>query len=367
MDKLIDYIHDAVIVTDLNSTIIQWNKGAERQLGYTSEEAIGRPVYFLYPEERKKFSQRELISTMKKKGMLDFEAVMRKKSGEEIIVHTSLSTVTDAEQNIVGVISYTLDITKQKKAEALQREKERIQRDLDIASSIQQGLLPSEPPHAEGFQFAGWNEAADQTGGDYFDWLELPDGRIVVCIADVSGHGIGPALIVAVCRAYFRAITDIQSTLNSIMSRVNKLICDDLSSGRFIAAAVGILEPAHKLMYLYSAGHAPIFFYDASQNEVCLWGADDPPLGIVSDQTLNQPKTVKFETGDILVLVTDGFFEWANKEGERFGTVRIKDAISKHSDLSPREIIMTLHKEVKSFSCGTTQMDDLTAVVIKRV
>mgnify|MGYP001480135149 CR=1 FL=1 len=105
MDNLIDHIHDAVIVTDLNSTIIQWNKGAERQLGYTSKEAIGRPVYFLYPEDRKKFNQGEMILTMKKYGVLNFEALMRKKSGEEIIVHSSLSTVTADKNKIIGVIS----------------------------------------------------------------------------------------------------------------------------------------------------------------------------------------------------------------------------------------------------------------------
>ena len=92
-------------------------------------------------------------------------------------------------------------------AEAETRRKlDSIEHDLNIARSIQMGLLPKEPPKAEGYDIAGWSQPAQQTGGDYYDWLELPDGKIFFTIADATGHGIGPALMVAVCRAYFRAI-----------------------------------------------------------------------------------------------------------------------------------------------------------------
>ena len=363
---MLDQIHDAIIVTDLNSMIIQWNKGAELQLGYTSEETLGRPVYFLYPETEQNFSQSDLISILKKNKSINFEATMQKKSGEEIIVNTSLSPVFNDDGNISSVISYTLDITKQRKAEEAQREKEKIERDLDIAKSIQQGLLPSEPLHIKGFQIAGFNQPADQTGGDYYDWLELPDGRITISIADVSGHGIGPALIVAVCRAYFRASTGIHDSLSSVMSSVNDLLSRDLSAGRFVTAAVGLLDPSKAIMHFYSAGHAPIFFFSAAKNDVIQWGADDPPLGIMEGVATNQPKELKFDSGDILVLVTDGFFEWANHDGERFGIERLKDAINKANQLDSQKFIKALHKEVLDFSNGSAQMDDLTVVVVKR-
>jgi PAS domain S-box-containing protein len=363
---MIDQIHDAIIVTDLDSIIIQWNKGAELQLGYTSEETLGRPVYFLYPESEQNFSQSDLISILRKNNFIEFEAIMRKKTGEDISVNTSLSPIVDDTGNITSVISYTLDITKLKKAETAQREKEIIERDLDIAKNIQQGLLPSEPLHIKGFQIAGFNQAADQTGGDYFDWLELPDGRITISIADVSGHGIGPALIVAVCRAYFRASTSVDDSLISVMSSVNDLLCRDLSAGRFVTAAVGLLDPSNAIMHFYSAGHAPIFFFSAAKNDIIQWGADDPPLGIMEGATSNQPRELKFISGDILVLVTDGFFEWANLEGERFGIERLKDVIKKYNQLNSQDLINVLHEEVLGFSKGSAQIDDLTVVVVKR-
>jgi len=365
--RLLDQMHDAVIVTDLEGIITQWNKGAEKQFGYTADEVIGRPVYFLYPiSENTNFSQRQLINILKEKGDLKFEGIMQKKSGDEIDVHTSLSALEDSEGNITGIISYALDITEQKQAEKTKIENERIERDLDIARHIQQNLLPSEPLTIDDFQIAGWNQPADQTGGDYFDWLKLPDGKISLSIADVSGHGIGPALIVAVCRAYFRASTRIEFDLSKVMAQVNDLISEDLSAGRFITSAIGILDTTKAKMNFYSAGQAPIFFYDAQNDEVIQWGALDPPLGIMKNSVTSPAIDVDFKPGDCLVLVTDGFYEWANINGERFGIERLKNSIKGFQHLDPYTMIKNIFDEVVNFSGGSQQMDDVTAVVVKR-
>ncbi len=363
---LIDHIHDAVIVTDLNSIITQWNKGALKQLGYTAEEAIGRPVYFLYPETKENISQDEMISMLKKHGTITFEAPMRKKSGDEILVHTSLSPITDSNNNVTGVISYTLDITEQRNAEKTRLEKERVENEMDIAKNIQQSLLPSEPIEIGHYKIAGINQAADKTGGDYYDWQELPDNKIAISIADVTGHGIGPALIVAVCRAYFRASTRTQNDLQAIMSSVNELITEDLSPGLFVTAAIGILDTVKNKMIFYSAGHAPTFFYNAKKNEVVQWGADDPPLGIMKNNASNQSNIIEFKSGDSLVLVTDGFFEWANIDGERFGIERLINAIEGLHHLDAEQMINEMYKEVLNFTAGEPQMDDVTVVIVKR-
>jgi len=363
---LIDHIHDAVIITDLESMITQWNKGAEKQLGYTAEEAIGRPVYFLYPETKENINQDEMISMLRKHGTITFEAPMRKKSGKEILVHTSLSPITDSNNHVTGVISYTLDITEQRQAEETRREKERLEHDLNIANQIQQSLLPSEPLIKENFHIVGLNNAADQTGGDYFDWQELPDGNIAVSIADVTGHGIGPALIVAVCRAYFRASISQQNNLNAVVSQVNKLLTDDLTSGRFVTAAIGILDTVNDKMVFYSAGHAPTFFYNADENAVQQWEANDPPLGILENSATNQPRSIEFKPCDCLVLVTDGVYEWTNRDGERYGIERLKNAIKGYQHLDAEEMLKMIYEEVHNFSGGAPQMDDVTLVIVKR-
>src|SRR6185503_6306885 len=112
------------------------------------------------------------------------------------------------------------------------RKLDRIEYDLRTARSIQMGLLPKNPPDVEGYDIAGWSEPADQTGGDFYDWLELPDGRVLFTIADATGHGIGPALLVAACRAYFRAKATSSDPLERIMAEVDRLIAADVTEGR---------------------------------------------------------------------------------------------------------------------------------------
>jgi len=243
----------------------------------------------------------------------------------------------------------------------------KIERDLDIAREIQSGLLPKDIPNTPGFEIEGWSKPADQTGGDYFDWMALPDGGTLITLADVSGHGIGPALIVAVCRAYMRAAAAGNGVaLETSLSRVNELLQVDMPSGRFVTAAVGVLEPSLNEMSFVSAGQAPVFFYRAASRTVENWAADDLPLGIYSGLTFDGARKVRFEPGDVLVLTTDGFFEWANQAGEQFGIRRLEAFVGAHAHEPPSTFIQNLNADVVAHAAGSAQPDDLTIVLIKR-
>jgi sigma-B regulation protein RsbU (phosphoserine phosphatase) len=246
--------------------------------------------------------------------------------------------------------------------------RERIERDMDLAREIQRGLLPREAPRVSGFEVAGWNQAADKTGGDYFDWLQFPDGRTILTLADVTGHGIGPALIVAVCRAYMRAATAGGSVdLPRALDRVNDLLHEDIPPGRFVTAAVGILDPARSVMSLVSAGQGPILFYEAATGALKDWQADELPLGIAGGVRYPAPREIPFAPGDVLVMTTDGYFEWPNRSGERFGTRRLGEFVRRNHGLSPADLIEALDRAVREHADGSPQEDDLTAVVVKRV
>lgn len=243
-----------------------------------------------------------------------------------------------------------------------------VERDLDIAREIQRGLLPEDAPVTPGFQVVGWNRPADETGGDYFDWLTLHDGRTLVTLADVAGHGIGPALIVAVCRAYMRAAAGGDDVaLASALTRVNALLCTDIPDGRFVTAAVGVLDHDKHELALISAGHAPIYFYRHASRTIESWNADELPLGITPDIDYPAPRHVPFEPGDALVVTTDGFFEWANPEGEQWGTERLERFILEHVTEEPDELIKKLHAAVLDHAVGVRQPDDLTVLLIKRL
>jgi serine phosphatase RsbU (regulator of sigma subunit) len=246
------------------------------------------------------------------------------------------------------------------------REVERLEHDLGIARSIQQGLLPRNPPQLDGFEIAGWNQPADQTGGDYFDWQELPDGRVAISLADVTGHGIGPALVTAVCRAYARASFPSDSELESVMKHLNDLLFEDLPPERFVTFVGALLDPTISEIQLLSAGHAPLLLYTAADDRVHDFDAHGVPFGLFSGSAYGSPQQIKLAPGDMLILITDGFLEWMNSEDEEFGLSRAQEVLRTTKDLPADEIISKLYSAVITFSGGTEQQDDLTAVILKR-
>jgi len=247
------------------------------------------------------------------------------------------------------------------------RKMEHLQHDLEVARSIQQSLLPKSMPQVDGFEIAAWNKPADQTGGDYYDWQALPDGRILIALADVTGHGIGPALLAAVCRAYARVSFGQQKNgfLKS-MEQVNTAVSADIGDGRFVTFVAAILGPANSEVELLSAGHAPLFLYWLKHDRFEKMEAQGLPLGISPDFFSEPPRTLQFASGDLLLLVTDGFFEWANASEELFGSDRLESCVRASRDNPPAEIISILYADVLRFAGGTSQKDDLTAIVIKR-
>ncbi len=246
----------------------------------------------------------------------------------------------------------------------------RIEQDLEVARSIQQALLPRIAPEIEGFEIAGWNRPADQTGGDYYDWQKMPDGNWIVTLADVSGHGIGPAMVTAACRAYVRASSAHLRDLGPLTSRVNGLLAEDLPSGRFVTMASVVISPKRDSVSLLSAGHGPIVMYAGGSGELRDIMASDMPLAVLADGEFGPALTVDMKPGDVLALATDGFVEWArhdNGKREQFGTERLRQSLRKNAHLPATAIIDAITAEVEAFAGGERQQDDLTMVVIRRV
>jgi serine phosphatase RsbU (regulator of sigma subunit) len=248
----------------------------------------------------------------------------------------------------------------------LQGELERINHDLDIARSIQQGLLPASPPQLDHFEIAGWNQPANQTGGDYFDWQLLPDGQIAISVGDATGHGIGPALVSALCRAYARASFLVEPKQAQLLERLNGLLAGDLADDRFVTFAVIFLNPVSGEIKVLSAGHGPILWYRRAKDKLENFEAQGIPLGMIAGMTYEDSRMRCLKAGDMIVLVTDGFYEWENPAGEEFGLERLNQTIRAARDCSAEEVIARLHTAVRDFSKGTEQKDDLTAVVLKR-
>jgi len=247
------------------------------------------------------------------------------------------------------------------------RQMEHLQHDLEVARSIQQSLLPHSMPQVAGWDIAAWNQPADQTGGDYYDWQPMADGKCVLALADVTGHGIGPALLASVCRAYARANFRNQATFVKAMEEINAAVAADVKEGRFITFVAAIVGPQDAKVELLSAGHAPLFLYVLKHDRFSLMEAHALPLGISDAFLSDPPNCFELEAGDVLLLATDGFFEWEGRSGERFGTDRLEASLRAARHKPATEIISTLYQDVLRFAEGTRQMDDLTAIVVKRV
>lgn len=244
--------------------------------------------------------------------------------------------------------------------------KKQMERSLAIAREIQQSLFPRRMPQVPGYDLAGWSRPADETGGDCLDFLLLPDGRLAVTLADVSGHGVGPALIMAETRALLRALAPVAGTPDETLRRANGYLWDDLTSGRFVTTFFGMLDPvAHALAYA-SAGHGPLLWYESAGGTVRESEATGLPLGLMEPTDIEAGEPVALAPGDMGIFLTDGFMEAQDPEGKFFGVERLSALIRDNAGRDAAELITVLEREVTRFVAGGPQLDDLTAVVVKR-
>lgn len=243
---------------------------------------------------------------------------------------------------------------------------DRVTHDLDVARSIQQELIPDQPPQLKDFEIVGWNQPADQTGGDYFDWQVLPDGRVAISVADATGHGIGPALVSTSCRAYARATLMGNGMQDHLLDRLNRLLVQDLSENRFVTFALLLLDPRRSTVNVNSAGHGPILWYHGDSGKIENVEAQGIPLGMIPGVSYSRGPEIRLASGDMLALITDGFYEWENNAGEQFGINRLESVIRQFRNDKLPEIIAQLRSRVVDFCGGTKQQDDLTIVLLRR-
>jgi len=245
-------------------------------------------------------------------------------------------------------------------------QKQEMERAMRIARDIQRGLLPKAPPDIEGFDIAGFTQPADDTGGDVYDFFPLPEGRWMFVVADASGHGIGPALVIAETRAMLRATALRGDDVATLLATTNSLLERDLE-GRFVTCFLGLLDPATGTLVYGSAGHGPLLFYRRAADEFTEVSATGLPLGIVPGVAYDKVPSFRFQSGDFAAVITDGFFEADDPAGkERFGVPRLIELLRRDRDAPAAEMIANLHRAVVAFSGRAVQADDLTAVVVKK-
>lgn len=245
----------------------------------------------------------------------------------------------------------------------------RLERDLQIARQIQQSTLPRTLPALDGFDLAGWNEPAEETGGDTFDVIAVEGegaARAVLLLADATGHGIGPALAATQIRAMLRMAVRLGADLADVARHLNEQLLADLPDNRFITAWLGEVDARAGTIASFSAGQGPILIYRAALGAFERRSADAPPFGVVDDMAVNVAAPVALERGDLFIVISDGFYEARDAAGEQFGPARVERTIASHAGASAAAIIAAVREAVDAFTHSKRADDDRTIIVIRR-
>ncbi|HEY0455459.1 MAG TPA: SpoIIE family protein phosphatase [Verrucomicrobiae bacterium] len=355
---------DAVILMDTESNIHFANPAVKDVFGYSPDEVIGKNLTQLQPERLRGAHHsgitRYLRTGLKKLNWRAVETIGLRKDGAEIPIEVSFSDmVLQGERRFVGFIR---DITARKLAEKELREtKEQFR----VAREIQQRLFPKSSPSLPGFEIAGGSYPAEATGGDYFDYLPMLNERWGLVVGDVTGHGVGPALLMAETRAYLRVLAGRREDVGEILTRVNGVLAEDVGNERFVTLFLARLDARARTFTYASAGHPTGYILDAAGQVKRTLPRTGVPLGLRPDTKYDSSPEIALETGDLVLLLTDGIEESISLDNTIFGIERVLDVVRTVREKSAFEIVTALYESVRQFTKNSPQLDDITTIVIK--
>jgi phosphoserine phosphatase RsbU/P len=316
------------------------------------------------------------------------EAFKARMSIVEQRVHTMMAVPLQAKDRVVGLVyvdspfilrEFTKDdlslltlmanvagarVVNALLAEAEQAERI-MKRDLAQAAEIQQAILPEHAPQVAGLDLAGVNLPCRTVGGDYYGFVSYPQGRVGLALGDVSGKGMPAALMVMAFEARLRVLAEDEDSAEALVTRLNRVTCDNCPSNRFITFFYGILDPATGKLAYANAGHNPPFVVRASGQVEALPGGG-PVLGILPLAYYNQEQA-QLEPGDLLVIYSDGVTEATNTAEEEFGEDRLTEVLRNRRDEPASAIVSAVMESVNQFALGAPQADDITLVVARRM
>jgi len=249
------------------------------------------------------------------------------------------------------------------------RERYELRRSLDLAAEVQQNLLPKQNPDVEGLDIAGMSIYCDETGGDYFDFLDLEkDGqkRLGVVVGDVSEHGIPSALLMATARALVRQRSALPGDIASVVSDVNQQLTRDVEdTGRFMTLFYLLVDPFQRSLHWVRAGHDAAILYDPATDRFEDLKGDGLALGVNTGWSYREYEKKGLTRGQIILVSTDGIWETLNPQGEMFGKEPIYEIVRRNHAAGAPEILEMVINKLKRFQRNHPPQDDVTLVVIR--
>ncbi len=243
-------------------------------------------------------------------------------------------------------------------------ERDRFERELQLAREIQQRFQPTAPPTLNGYEMQGISFPSYEIGGDYYDFIERPDGRMVIALGDVSGKGTAAALLMSSLHAAVHAQVASHNSLVATIAAVNRYLAKNIPANRFVTLFYAELDPPTGALSFINAGHNPPLIVHAAGTVEHL-GAGGIPLGIMPEASFREGRT-HLRPGDALVVYSDGVTETQNPQGDEFGPERLDGVVSRNLEASAAGIRDRIEAALTKFAQGTPAVDDITLVIVKR-
>jgi serine phosphatase RsbU (regulator of sigma subunit) len=248
-------------------------------------------------------------------------------------------------------------IEKQKQVEA----------SLHVAREVQRRFMPTRMPAITGYEAAAWWFPNQHVGGDYCDIWKMSDGTVGLCVADVSGHGLGPSLLMASVRASLRTLLLEHAAAASLLEMLGRALNDDLQHGAFVTMILAMLDPLTHRLEFANAGHGPAFVLRPTATAVTTLEATGGPLGVLEHPHYPTGPVQYLEVGDIVVFCTDGIVEATNCEGTQFGLARLERLVAELASRPIQEIAERIGTAVTEYNVEDSPEDDLTVLLVRRI
>lgn len=358
LSSAVEQTDDTVFIAGDDGAIEYVNPAFERTTGYTRAEVLGKTPRILKSGHHDIAYYKSLWDTILGGSVYRGAVVNRKKSGELYYAEQTITPIRDSGGRLAHFVAVVKDMTDRRRVQAQEVE-------MKLASLVQQRLYPQCPPRLAGYDIAGGVFSAEATGGDYFDYITMPDGTIGILIGDVSGHGFGPALVMAETRAYLRSLAQEHRDFGEILTSINEILVTDLEEQRYVTLLVAQLDVAGRSLVYTNAGHPPGYVLDRSGAIKATLDRGGPPLGMFRHTEYACSRSIVLEPGDMVILLTDGVTETQAPDDSYFGVEGVLEVLRAQRHQSAKQILQNIHEALRSFAHDRPQLDDETIVLVK--
>ena len=362
--SVLESLYEGVLITDTEGKLRYANRSAVRLLGESAIAGDGlclSGLSFLRADRRTPVLEEELPFNRAASGKsVELERLLLRRDIEpyERWISVTGGPILDADAVHTGGVCVLRDITDRIHNEEQESE-------LSLAREVQEMLFPTSMGEGTSLEVSGYTQPAGSTSGDYYDFIDQDDGSVILIVCDISGHGLGPALIMAEVRAMLLTMLHTTRDLSLVMGSLNQSLCQDLPDGCFVTMLLARLTPGAGRLEYVNAGHPPLVVFDPTGQVRHRLGNTSVALGITPEATFDLPPSIPLEDGDLLLLFTDGLDEAQNSNGELLGQERLEKTIAEACSSSTDELLTEVRDLAGSFNQDSGQGDDQTVLLCR--